>query len=346
MPDPQGPPAPPEVTITGGPGWSVDSRELMGGNGGEEPGPSWIGRGVAVLAAVAVGVATSQALSQERLTGPAGAVGGELALQVAAAGAPGYVTTPDGRLAVAVSVNVRNAGTTGVVLEAASIPTTGLRDDTVRGRELPPGESSPLSLLRPVDCQQLPDGVPATGPLVIAARSGVGEQDLRLRLDDDVASLLAQQERRACGRMPLSEAVQVDVAVLQIDDGVARLPFALRNVSAQQVLVTAVQPVAGLRLELSDDQGAAAAFPIALPGVDFRGPQAPADVEAEDRRLIAVLRLADCAEAAADPVERDRPLLEVAVSGAGDEPSGAVPYGDGDRLLRRLVSLLCPADGT
>lgn len=316
----------------------------MGTDAGEQPGSSWIGRGVAVLAAVAVGVATSQALDDERRAGLTGAAGGELSLQVAAAGSPEYVTTPDGRLAVAVSVNVRNAGTTGVVLETATIPTIGLTDDTVRGRDLPPGEASPLSLLRAVDCSRPPEGSPATGPLVIAARSGVGEQELRLRLEDDVAGLLVQQERRACGRMPLGEAVQVDVAVLQIDDGVARLPFALRNVSAQQVLVTAVQPVAGLRLELSDDRGAAAAFPIALPAADFGVPQPPSDVDAEELRLIAVLRLSDCAEASADPVERDRPLLEVVVNRGPDEPSGAVPYGDGDRLLRRLVSMLCPTE--
>lgn len=334
------------MTITGGPGWSVDSRDLLGAAEGKEPGASWLGRGVAVAAALAVGFATSQALTAERRAGLTGAVGEELSLQITAAGAPEYVTTPDGQLAVAVSVNVRNAGTSGVVLETAAVSGTGLRDDTVRGRALPPGEASPLSLLRPVDCEQLSGGQPATGPLVIGARSGIGDQELRLPLGDDLAALVVQQVRRACGRMPLEEAVQVDVAVLQIAGGVARLPFALRNVSAQEVLVTAVQPVSGLRLELLDENGAPAAFPVALPAEDFRVPQPPSDVDGDERRLTAVLTLTDCAEASADPVDRDRPLLEVRVAGDDDKPSGAVPYGDGDRLLRRLVPMLCPAEGT
>lgn len=342
---------PPPVTITGGPGWVVDtsgaSGDLAAGGAGrdvsgQEAAPSRprARQALALGAAFLVGFATSQVLSDERRSALGRSPESQLSLALGGAVGPDYVTDAGGRLAVALSLVVRNDGPVDVVLESATVG--GLSDADVEGRTILADGLTRISLTRAVDCAELPPTAVQFGPLVVRARTPAGSREARLPLDEDPGDRFARRLRAACGQVPPEAALDLGVAVLQFEERAARLPLVLGNTSARDVVVTAVRPPEGLQLELLDADGAPAVFPLRLPAADFSVPRPPEDAGRARTRLTAVLSLGDCQALPSDLADAERPLLELTVATDAGGPATTFGYGDGERLLRRLAEAGCP----
>lgn len=311
----------------------------VGGEADASPRPR-TRQAVGLVAAFLVGFGSSQVLSDERQSALRRSSGGQLSLELTRSAGPDYVTDSEGRLAVALSLDVRNTGPVDVVLQSAEIG--DLSDPGVEGRALLAEGVTRISLTRPVDCEQSMSEPALVGPLVVRARTPAGSGVTRLPLTDEPGERFSQRLREACGDVPPEDALDLRTTALQFeDDRLARLPLALRNASARALLVTEVRPVEGLSVGLLDADGASVALPLRLPAADFSAPRPP-DAGQQRRRLTAVLSLASCTSPAGAPADAERPLLELVVQTAPGEPTTTVPYGDGQRVLRRLREAGCP----
>lgn len=339
------------MTITGGPGWVVDTPGVAGREAADAAGPDVSGQEAApptsrtrqLLAlgvAFLVGFATSQVLSEERRSAVGRSPEGQLSLTLGGTDGPDYVTDAEGRLAVGLSLVVRNTGPVDVVLESATAG--GMSDAGVEGRALLADGLTRISLTGAVDCAQLPQEALQVGPLVVRARTPAGSQETRLPLDEESGDRFAQRLRAACGLVPPEAALDLGVAVLQFQEGGAQLPLVLSNTSAQEVVVRVVRPPEGLQLELLDAAGAPVTLPLRLPAADFTVPRPPDEAGSAPTRLTAVLSLASCEALPSDLTDAERPLLELSVGTDASGPDSTFGYGDGERLLRRLTESDCP----
>ena len=329
------------MTITGGPGWVADTAGRSEPDvSGEEAARPRLRQALALGLAVVVGAGASQALSDERRSALVDTPEGRLSLALGGAGGPDYVTDEDGRLAVALSLVVRNTGPADVVLESATVG--GLADDAVAGRSVPAEGTTRVALVRAVDCAELPPDTVRLGPLVVRARTPAGTKEERLPLEGDPGERFAERLRAACGQVPPEDALDLEAAVLQLEGDAARLPLLLGNTSARDVVVTAVRSSPGLQVELLDDGGARVALPLRLPATDLAVPRPPGAVARERAGLVAVLRLDGCAV----PPDPARPLLELSVGARPDGATATFGYGDADRVLRRLIESGCPTGTT
>ena len=331
------------MTITGGPGWVVDAPGAAAGrdvSGAERrPARPRLQFGLALAAAFVVGFAAPHVLSGERRASVSGSAEGQLSLAVDVPSGPDYVTDADGRLAVQLSLVVRNTGPADVVLESAGAGE--LEADGVQGRNVRADGRTRVSLVRAVDCARLPPAAEPVGPLVVRARTAGGTRETRLPLEDGPGSRFAQRLREACGQVPPEAALDLGVEVVTLDGDAARLPLELRNTSARDVVVTDVQPREGLLLELLDAGGAPVVLPLRLPAAEYPTPRPPDELATSSpTRLVAVLRRTSCDALPEDGGATDRPLLELSV--ADGDAAAPVPFGVGARLLQRLTETACP----
>lgn len=293
---------PPPVTIEGGPGWTLDPdlRETVDGAPGDDVSAR-PGRGrqvTALLVAAALGFGAANLLAERRQNAledsPDGVLSIDLAVQE-----PQYtsdlVARGDG-VAVQATVVLRNTGPRTVALESAELVGTGYAADDLAGRRMAPDGSTSVRLLRPVRCDDLaPLG--AVGPLRVRATTGAGTRITELRLDAQGIVWSAGFAGAACGLAPPGQSlVAIDTPSTSVVGDRAEVGFALSSAARTPLLLQSLELPPGLRLvALQDAEGGDVTLPLRLPPGDYDPPTQPMRGRGPERRLVAVMEVADCA---------------------------------------------------
>jgi hypothetical protein len=312
---------PPEVTVRD-PAAPAPAPDLL--SSGDEPARPRRRRWLALPAAVAVvaaGLAVTDARDDARSQRrQAAAV--DLAL-VAFASERRRYDADTGAFELQLLLQLRNDGPRPVTVLRGGVGGYALERDVA----LQPGELSPLPLTRSVRCgSAAADAARGSDDLELTVGTDAGPRDVRLSVPFEVPDDAAA---RACGFLPLDEAVTAQVVGVETRRGSLRLALDVRSVANRPVEVvaaTAVDPGVQARLEEAADA------PVALP---IPGPGGTGTT-----RLHVVLTIADCASAAGLPGAPSSRAVRLAVQ----EPGGATAQprvGYDPALLAALIGQAC-----
>ena len=278
---------------------------------------SWIAL-VVVGALVAAGLAVADARDDAR-TERREAAAVDLALLATASERRRY-DEATGSFELELELALRNDGPRVVTVLRGGVGGYGLARDV----ELEPGETSPLALTRSVRCGAAAED-PAPEDLRLTVGTAAGPRDVRLPVPFELPGGAA----RACGFLPLEDAVTAQVVDVQARRGSLRLAVEVRSVANRPVEVlsaTAVDPGVEVRLEESADG------PVVLP---LPGPGASGTT-----RLHVVLTVTDCASVAGLPGAPGSRAVRLVVQ----EPGGGTAQprvGYDPELLKALIDQAC-----
>ena len=220
-------------------------------------------------------------------------------------------------------LQLRNDGPRTVTVLRGGVGGYGLERDV----ELEPGEVSPLPLTRSVRCGSTTVDPPASSDdLELTVGTDAGPRDVRLAVPFELPGDAAA---RACGFLPLDEAVSATVVGVDARRGSLRLALDVRSVANRPVEVvaaTAVDPGVDAVLEEAADE------PVVLP---IPGPGGVGTT-----RLHVVLTIVDCAAVAGLPGAPAARAVRLVVQ----EPGGAAAQprvGYDPALLAALLAQAC-----
>lgn len=227
-------------------------------------------------------------------------------------------------------VLLRNGGPRDLLVVGATLGGYELVQPEVR---VPAGRDATLLLQRSVGCSSTePAPAAADAPLVLELRTGSGPRAAEVALPFDVSAAA-----RACGFMPVEEAVRFSLVGWEQGGTVLELDLEVSSESVRPVDLVAVQAGPGLDAVLTSGPGGA---PRALP---IRLPQRTGSL-IEVRRMAVQLRVTDCAVAAGVGVsggDGAGPQLSLQVrDAAGDEATIGSLYPP--VLLGGLLAETCP----
>jgi hypothetical protein len=340
------------VTIEGGPGWQVDAPpgDTIGEVDRPERDPLWLtglARRVplAVVVAVAVGFGSATLLADWRTDRLGETDAGALSLEVAQPqdwGYAGLSRTRDGRVATTVLLDVRNTGPRDVALDRVWLEGTAWASEDVQGRRIEPRSSARVVLLRPIDCDRLPEPwrgwpEPTSPAVVVRAVTEAGPREQRVPAAVEGWSLSGESDRRACGEVPVDEAVQPVQTRQHFSQAGTELRVELANASRHDVTVNRVRVPPGLQVQVLDPSGLTPLpMPLRLPAGDFREPHQHPDAGLPSMPLMLRVSIADCVRLAATrPAEDEgRALVELDVESASG--NGVAHLFDGFSALSRL----------
>ena len=309
---------PPEVTVRDPAAPAPAPDLLVSGDAGPRRRRRWPVL-LLVAALVAAGLLVADARDDARTERQqAGAV--ELSL-VAFASERRRYDEDTGAFELELQLQLRNEGPRAVTVLRGGVGGYALERDVV----LEPGELSPLPLTRSVRCGSVAaDAVPTTDDLELTVGTDAGPRGVRLPVPFELPGDAAA---RACGFLPLDEAVDAQVVDVQTRRGSLRLALDVRSVANRPVEVvaaTAVDPGVEATLE---EQG-----PVALP---IPGPGGTGTT-----RLHVVLTIGDCASVAGLPGAPASRAVRLVVQG----PDGATAQprvGYDPALLSALLAQAC-----
>lgn len=346
---------PPPVTIEGGPGWQLVAPpgDTIGEDARAPREPPWapVLRQPAVVAAVlaaAVGFGSATLVADWRTDRLGETDAGTLSLEVGAPenwGYQGLARTADGRVATAVVLDVRNTGPRPIALHDVRLEGAGWAAEDLGGRRVAAGGAARVSLVRPVDCDDLPAGYGGSGSSVavlVRAVTDAGPRQQRVVGAVDSWLTSGELDRQACGEVPAEQAVQELVSRQRNTDAGTELRVRLGNASRRPVAITRVRVPPGLRVEVLDGSGELPLpLPLALPAGDFDEPKDPYEAAQPGVPLTLRVRVADCARlgTARPAVDYGRPLVELDVE--GQPGSGTAFLGDGASVVSRLQADFC-----
>jgi hypothetical protein len=157
-------------------------------------------------------------------------------------------------------LSLRNTGPRDVVVERGAVGEYVLVQDVV---QVSAGGDAPLLLRRTVVCS--PTSPPQAAPLDVLRldlRTAAGPRQLELPL---VQGLVRDEAARACGFVPLEEAVDVRLLDLVRQRESVQLSLDLSSRSLEPVALAAVDAGPGLRAELTLVENGSTDLPLALP---------------------------------------------------------------------------------
>lgn len=229
-----------------------------------------------------------------------------------------------GEAELTLAVEVRNDGPRDLVVER------GAAGDYVLVRslvEVPSGEQVPLLLRRTVTCSRTapPPAAPVDG-LRLELQTAAGPRSLSLRMDPEA---VGDDAARACGFLPLEEAIGVQAYETESSVGTLGLAVDLNNRSVEPATLVGLDVGQGLRAQVRDVDGGPAALPLPLP------PSRPDRFQGGISLMLRVT-VVDCAEARTTP-----PQLELQFTDGSEEHRASVDYDPAS--LDRLLSIACPA---
>lgn len=349
------------MTIEGGPGWQLEDvpADAIGVADGPERAPVLPPRAAALLArrapllavvvAAAVGFGSATLLADWRTDTLGESDARTLSLEVtpvADGGDGGFGRDRDGRLVRTVPLTVRNTGPREIALDRVWLDGTEWRSEDASGRRLAPRGRARVVLLRPIDCDRLPeparDGPGPAPSAVVRAVTDAGVREHRATAVVDAWTLSGEPDRRACGVLPAEEAVvSQELGERVVGQGVD-VGVQLGNASRYDVEVTGVTVPAGTAVQVLDEAGLAPLpLPLRLPAGQFAGPREP--FQEELRWLPVTLRLTvlDCALLSPTRSVLDRGRAHIGLDVASELGSGATDLLDGEGLLYRLRSERC-----
>lgn len=221
-----------------------------------------------------------------------------------------------GTIEVQLLLQLRNDGPRTVTVLRGGLGGYGLERDV----ELSPGELAPLALTRSVRCGEAV-AEPAAAELSLTVGTDAGPRDVRLPVPFDLPGGAA----RACGFLPLEDAVSAQVVGADARRGSLRLEVEVRSVANRPVDVVGVEAVdPGVQARLEDEER----LPIPAPGGTGR------------LRLTVLLQVVDCAVAAGLPGAPSSRAVRLVVQ----EPDGGTArprVGYDPALLAALVAQAC-----
>ena len=225
-----------------------------------------------------------------------------------------------GTIQLKLLLQLRNEGSRTVTVLRGGLGGYGLDRDV----ELAPGQTGTLPLTRSVRCGEAP-GEPASDELALTLGTSAGPRDVRLPVPFELPGGAA----RACGFLPLEEAVTAQVVGVDTRRGSLRLEVEVRTVANRPVDVVDVQAVdPGVQALLEEQGGGPVRLPIPEPGGTATA------------RLHVVLRVVDCAAAAALPGAPASRAVRLVVQ----EPDGGAAQprvGYDPALLGSLLAQAC-----
>lgn len=228
-----------------------------------------------------------------------------------------------GAIEVQLLLQLRNEGPRTVTVLRGGVGGYALERDV----ELEPGELSPLPLTRSVRCgSTAADPGRASDDLELTVGTDAGPRDVRLPVPFEIPGEAAA---RACGFLPLEEAVTAQVVQAQSRRGSLRLAVEVRSVANRPVEVvaaTAVEPGVDAVLEEAAD----GPVDLPIPGPGGTGTS----------RLHVVLTIVDCAAVAGLPGAPGSRAVRLVVQ----EPDGATAQprvGYDPALLSALLAQAC-----
>lgn len=344
------------MTIEGGPGWQLDDApgDTIGGDDRAERAPSPVSRlaaglaarvPVAIALAAAVGFGAATLLADVRTDTLGESDAGTLSLEVRVTedwGDGRLSRGTDGGLVRALSVYVRNTGPREIALEGVWLEGTDWRSEDATGRRVAARRSAYVVLVRPVDCDRLPEESPeGPGPAptaVVRAVTDAGVREQRVPAAADGWVLSSEPDRRSCGVVPPDEAVQAGVFETRSFPAGADLDAQLGNVSRYVVEVTGVQAPPGVQVQVLDESGSTPLpLPLRLAGVDVPGPRSPfAEVQYPSLEVTLRVTIADCALLAPTRSILDRGQAQIALEVESELGAGTTHLHDAEGIVTRL----------
>jgi hypothetical protein len=324
--------APPVVTISGGADVG-DRAEVL--EGAPEPrtrrlAPRWLVPAALALAAGLVAVAGVVVVADERR------LGGALALRlVAATGVEGRtVWELTGRTAlVSYRADVRNDGPRAVTVTRAELG--GFRSSR-EDRRLEPGARVTVTLSRVVRCAD-PQAVLVPGAVSVDVTTAAGRRSAQLPVEPGLRPELDRAADRACGVLPLVEALEVTATSVQRVGGAVVVGLEAANRSTRPLRLARVVVQQGLRGAVRAPDGALD-LPLPLPPATLGEPpvRVPLLLEVTVVRCAAIAQLTP-APPGAVPLD----TISFGVDDGGGLLVGPVLLDLNDRALRILVEEAC-----
>lgn len=324
---------PPVVSISGGADVG-DRAELL--EGAPEPRtrrllPRWAVPAALALAAGLVAVAGVVVVADERR------LGGALALRlVAATGVEGRtVWELTGRTAlVSYRADVRNDGPRPVTVTRAELG--GFRSSR-EDRRLEPGARVTVTLSRVVRCAD-PQAVVVPGAVSVDVTTAAGRRSAQLPVEPGLRPELDRAADRACGVLPLVEALDVTATSVQRVGGAVVVGLEAANRSTRPLRLGRVVVQQGLRGAVRTPDGAPLALPLPLPPATLGDPpvRVPLVLEMTVVRCAAIAQLTP-APPGAVPLD----TISFGVDDGGGLLVGPVLLDLDDRALRILVEEAC-----
>ena len=310
---------PPRVTVSAAAG--EPALDVL--DAGPEPrrrSPLRIAVAVATVALVAVAVLDARFLRGE----PEPARSSAVDLTVLP-GSPVRSSVTGGVALLRLTLQVRNDGPAPVRVLRGGIGGYGLARET----ELAPGATTRVPLEQAVQCS------PTDPPDALASdtlRLTVGTEATPRTVELPLPLLLRDAEaQRACGFLPLKDAVAARVLGAARSAQVLELRLELGNRSVRPTQLAGITPGPGLRADLRDARGEPVALPRALP---VGNGASPARLEAS-----LLLRVDDCARAGAPGDGGPREVTLQLRDERGRTFDLVVPYNSA--LLLPLLSDVC-----
>jgi hypothetical protein len=311
------------VTVSGGQRGTGSAEVLVGapGRGPRRPAPRWaLPVAVAVAAALVGAAGVVVAADQRRLAG---------AVALSLVDTPGVdgrtVWELTGRTALVRYVaDVRNDGPRPVTVTRAEL---GDFRSSREPRPLEPGGQVTVTLSRVVRCQD-PKAVVVPGAVQVELTTAGGPRAAQLPVDPGLRRELDRAAERACGVLPLDEALDVTATSLERVGGLVLVRLEAANRSTRPLRLARVVVQQGFRGVLRDPSGAPLALPVDLPPATLGRPPVPVPVLLE----LTVVRCSAIFELT--PFSPGQPSL--------DTLSFAVDAGDGRLVGPVLLDLENP----
>ena len=295
------------------------------------PLPRWVlPVGVALAALLVAAAAVVVAADQRRL-------GGAVALSlVDAPGVEGRtVWELTGRTALVRYVaGVRNDGPRPVTVTRAEL---GDFRSSREGRRLTGGAQVTVTLSRVVRCSD-PKAVVVPDAVVVDVTTARGERTARLQVDPGLRRELDRAAERACGVLPLDEALDIRTTSVQRVGGTVLIGLEAANRSTRPLRLARAVVQQGLRGAVRSADGAPLSLPVDLPAAPLGAPpeRVPLQLEVSVVRCSAIAQLTP-APPGAVPLD----TISFGVDDGGGLLVGPVLLDLNDRALRILVEEAC-----
>ena len=304
---------------------------------------------VAVVVAAVVGFGSATLLADWRTDRLGETDAGTLSLEIAHLeewGDGRLGRSRDGRPVRTLPVEIRNTGPREVALDRVWLAGTDWTSEDAPGRRVAPRRSARIVLLKPVDCDRLPEpgrsGPEPVPSVVVRAVTDAGMREQRVPGAVDGWVVSGEPDRQACGAVPADEAVQAVAYDQRFFHAGTELRAQLVNRSRYEVEVTAVRVPPGLRVQVLDESAQTLLpMPLRLPAADFRVPREVLDEGLPSLPVTLRVTVADCALLAPtrSPLEMGRALLELDVE--SELGNGVTHLPDDNGVLYRLHAEGC-----
>lgn len=204
-------------------------------------------------------------------------------------------------------------------------------------QELPPGGQAALLLSRVVRCEDR-QAVAVPAALSVQVRTVGGDRTAELPVPSELRAALDRAADRACGVLPLIEALELRATSVERVGGAVVVALEAANLSTRPLRLARLVVQQGFRGVVSGPAGEPVTLPLDLPPA--QPGQSP--TRAQLRLEVTVVRCAAIDQLTpAPPGQLALDILSAAVDGGSEPLVGPVLLDLNDRALRILAEQAC-----